>query len=304
MEEQFLMTQKHFVRLIQCCSTCLLCVAASTVYTQVNPAAGFVLIEGGSFTMGSSDSEAGRDDDEGPQHQVAVASFALARTELTRGEFAEFVTATGYQTDAERSPTGCAPQPEEGGRTSWNAPGWEQTDAHPMVCVSRNDAYAYAEWKGRQLGRSLRIPTEAEYEYALRKTNRTVYPWGIDADRGCVFGNIGDVNFKNFRPEITSTGNCDDGYTFTAPVGSFRPDGVGTVDLSGNVWEWSADCFVDNYAAAPADGSAMMGGDCALGVLRGASFDDGPRYQRSANRVRSAPDRGAWVFGIRLAHDM
>ena len=237
---------------------------------QIPQRVSFLLKEAAS-PWGSSDREAGRDDDEGPQHQVAVASFALARTEVTRGEFAEFVTATGYQTDAERSPTGCAPLLEDDGRTSWNSPGWEQTDAHPVVCVSRNDAYAYAEWKGQQLGISLRIPTEAEYEYALRKPNRTVYPWGIDGDRGCVFGNIGDVNFKNFRPEITSTGNCDDGYTFTAPVGTFRPDGVGTVDLSGNVWEWSADCFVDNYAAAPADGSAMTGAtvrwECCVALL-------------------------------------
>ncbi len=274
------------------------------LYAQNDLAEDFILVQGGTFNMGSSEQEVGRDQDEGPRHQVTVPSFALARTEVTREEFARFVESTDYRTDSEKSSTGCAPQPENGSLTSWREPGWDQTDQHPVVCVSRNDAYAYAEWKGLQIDKELRLPTEAEFEYALRKPNGTVYPWGIDAERGCVFGNIGDINFKNSHPEVMSTAPCNDGFTFTAPVGSFRPDGIGTVDLTGNVWEWSADCFADNYANTPTDGSAMKGGDCSVGLLRGASFDDGPRYQRSANRVRAPSERGAWVFGIRLAHDL
>ena len=281
----------------------VLCLTCSALSAQSDLAENFVLVEGGTFSMGSSAREIGRDEDEGPRHQVTVASFALARTEVTRGEFAKFVESTGYRTDSEKSSTGCAPQPEDGSLTSWREPGWDQTDQHPVVCVSRNDAYAYAEWKGQQIDIELRLPTEAEFEYALRKPNGTTYPWGIDGERGCAFGNIGDINFRNLRPEVMSTAACNDGFTFTAPIGSFRPDGIGTVDLTGNVWEWTADCYADNYADSPSDSSAMKGGDCSVGVLRGASFDDGPRYQRSANRVGAAPERGAWVFGIRLAHD-
>ncbi|MBP99570.1 MAG: hypothetical protein CL477_02705 [Acidobacteria bacterium] len=131
-----------------------------------------------------------------------------------------------------------------------------------------------------------------------------MWPWGVDGEQACLHGNIGDVNFKRYRPAITSTGACDDGFMFTSPVGMFAADKYGIKDLSGNVWEWSADCFEDTYASAPTDGKANAGGSCTTGVLRGASFDDGPRYQRSANRVQAAPSRGAWVFGIRLAHDL
>ncbi len=120
---------------------------------------GFARIPGGTFMMGSADDEVNRDGDEGPQHRVTVPLFALKITEVTRGEFARFVDATGFLTDAELSLTGCAPQPDGGAENSWRDPGWDQTDDHPVVCVSRNDAMRYAAWLSVQTGASLRLPT-------------------------------------------------------------------------------------------------------------------------------------------------
>lgn len=277
-------------------------VSAQAVEEELLP--GFARVAGGTFTMGSAVEEAGRDDDEGPQHQVMVSTFALAVTEVTRGEFAKFVAATGYETDAERNPRGCgAPKPDSGVLPSWRDPGFAQTDEHPVVCVSRNDAERYAAWMSDELGTRVRLPTEAEFEYALRANSQTRLPWGTDDNAACTHGNIGDVRFKQKFENTPNTGACDDGFTYTSPVGGYAADKYGIKDLSGNVWEWSADCFQDSYEGAPTDGSARTSSNCEFGVLRGASFDDGPRYQRSANRVRVAPDVGAWVFGIRLAQD-
>lgn len=266
-------------------------------------APGFVRIPGGTFMMGSPADEVGRENDEGPVRQVTVRPFAMSVTEVTRAEFKRFVTTTGYVTDAELSISGCGPKPESGPLRTWRNPGYEQTDEHPVVCVSRNDAMRYAAWLSRQVGIPLRLPTEAEFENAIRAGGQTLYPWGTDGNQGCTHGNIGDVKWRQFRPASQFTGTCDDGYTYTAPVGHYEANKYGLKDSSGNVWEWAQDCYHENFEGAPTDGSAWTTGTCELGVLRGASFDDGPRFERSANRVRSAPGRGAWVFGIRLAHD-
>lgn len=267
-------------------------------------APGFLLIPGGTFQMGSADDEAGRDPDEGPVHQVAVRTFALGRTEVTRGEFASFVAATGYLTDDELSSVGCRPKPQSGPARSWRSPGYDQTDEHPVVCVSRADAQRYAAWLGKRVGATLRLPTEAEMEFALRAGGQTSHPWGSDGTIACKYGNIGDANFRKFSPGTVNAGTCDDGYTFTAPVGRFEPNKYGLLDLSGNVWKWTLDCYHPNFDGAPTDGSAWTAGACEAGVARGASFDDGPRFQRSANRVRAGLGQGAWVFGFRLVQEV
>ncbi|MCZ6617608.1 MAG: SUMF1/EgtB/PvdO family nonheme iron enzyme, partial [Gammaproteobacteria bacterium] len=265
----------------------------------------FVPVSGGSFMMGSPGDEPGRADDEGPVHPVTVAAFAMAVTEVTREEFARFVADTGYVTDAEKSDGGCGGiGAREDERRDWREPGFVQTDDHPVVCVSRNDAVRYAAWFTRESGKRVRLPTEAEFEYALRAGGGTLYPWGEDGEAGCLYGNIGDVRFKEHFPEAKSAAACDDGYGHTAPVGIYIADVNGIKDLSGNVWEWTADCFHPNFQDAPTDGSAWIDDGCEVGVLRGASFDDGPVYQRSANRVAVPPSGGATVFGIRLVHDL
>ncbi len=276
---------------------------ASPAVASTRVLSGYVEIPAGSFSMGSPEDEIGRAADEGPRHTVTVKRFALAITEVTRGEFARFVTAVDYVTDAERSDRGCGGPGKRAG-TSWRQPGFEQSDDHPVVCVSRFDAERYATWLSETAGQRLRLPTEAEFERALRLGGDTVYPWGGDGEAGCQFGNIGDASFRAAYPKTESAARCDDGQTYTSLVGSYQSTGQGLKDLSGNVWEWTQDCFHKTFDGAPTDGSAWIDTDCPVGVLRGASFDDGPQYQRSANRVAAPPAAGAWVFGFRLVYDL
>ena len=208
------------------------------------------------------------------------------------------------------------PGNDDGELLSWRNPSYENSGDHPVVCVSRGDAESYAAWKSLQLSSRtelpapLRLPTEAEFEHALRTAGRTSETWGPEAidRRVCGLANIGDAHFKKQFSGWPNTALCDDGFTFTAPVASYPADSLGFHDISGNVWEWAADCYRASYENAPVDGSARQASNpdskCETGVLRGASFDDGPQYQRFANRVRVPISVGAWVFGIRLAHSL
>jgi formylglycine-generating enzyme required for sulfatase activity len=258
-------------------------------------------IPGGSFLMGSPSGEVGRDDDEGPQTEIEVAPFRLAKYEVTVREFGRFVEATGYRTDAERN-SAVNGQTAEGcfswkggeefgwvaGR-SWRDPGFPQGDRHPVVCVSWNDAVAYAKWLSAETGKGYRLPSEAEQEWALRGGAAGAYPWGGSAEGACVYGNVADASAKRRFPGFTTV-SCDDGYVFTAPVGSLAANAYGLYDMSGNVWEWSADCY-RSYPGGRRGSEAVGGLDagCEARVLRGASWNNLPAWLRSANRTGFAP---------------
>ena len=237
-----------------------------------------VVIPEGSFGIGSPADEKGRSDDEGPQHPVKVASFALGRTAVTVGEFKQFAAASGYKTEAERNP-------DQGIRTykgeswdwtkgaSWRAPGFSQTDEHPVVGVSWNDAQAYVKWIGEKSRKAYRLPSEAEREYATRAKTTTSRFWGDDPDQACRYGNVADRALKTKYPKWPWTiHGCDDAHVHTAPAGSFDPDTFKLYDMIGNVWEWTQDCWNDNYKGAPGDGKAWESGDCGRRVARGGSW--------------------------------
>ena len=142
-----------------------------------------VVIPAGEFTMGSPASEAGRGIDEGPQRQVSIALFALGRSEVTVAEFRRFAEESGYRTEAERDSRaqGCSgfiyPDPAAGtpgakAVTSWRSPGVSQAESHPVLCVSWNDAQAYAQWLSKKTGERYRLPSEAEWEFAARGQRR------------------------------------------------------------------------------------------------------------------------------------
>ena len=169
-----------------------------------------VVLPGGKFAMGSPKDETGREENEGPVHDVNVRSFALGKYPVTRGEFAKFVAATGYKTDAEKNtpipfqptglgtPVGCFAY--KGGSEfgwkadrSWRDPGYKQGDDEPVVCLSWNDARAYADWFSHETGKPYRLPTAAEMEYAIRAGSSTPYPWGSAAEDVCQYGNVRDV---------------------------------------------------------------------------------------------------------------
>ncbi len=241
-----------------------------------------------SFTMGSPSSESGRDGDEGPQRRVTIGSeFAVGVHEVTRGEFARFVSATGRSMGDSCWTYENGEWEKRSGR-NWRSPGFSQSDSHPVVCVSWDDARAYASWLSRETGESYRLLSEAEWEYVARAGTTTRFWWGDDIGR----------NRANCGSDL-----CGDSHARTAPVGSFGANGFGLHDVHGNVWEWVEDCWHDDYTSAPRDGRAWLGnngGDCSRRVLRGGSWSDQPENLRSALRVRDDTGRRDNDGGFRL----
>ena len=232
-----------------------------------------VVIPAGTFRMGCVSGSDDCRDDEYPVHEVRVASFALSKHEVTRGQFRAFVAATGH-----RARGGCI---WEG---SWDDRDW-QDDDHPVVCVSWNNAQAYVDWSRRETGRRYRLPSESEWEYAARAGTTTPWYWGDRRQDRCEHANGRD-----------SDDGCDDGWERTAPVGSFRPNGFGLHDMAGNVSEWLEDCWHDHYYGAPRAGSARTrGGACderhTPRVVRGGAW-------RFTSGFRSA-SRGRWQDHIK-----
>ena len=262
------------------------------------------------FTMGSPPDETGRTVDEGPQHPVKVAPFALGRTAVTVGEFKQFAAASGYRTEAERNPdlgirTNKGETREWTKGTSWRDPGFSQTDAHPVVGVNWNDAQAYVKWIAEKTGKPYRLPSEAEREYAARAKTTTSRFWGDDPDQACRFGNVGDRSLKTRYPKWPrAVHDCDDGHVHTAPAGSFDPNPLMLYDMVGNVWEWTQDCWNENYKNALGDGSASESGQCGLRAARGGSWGNGPDGTRAADRDGYGLAFRSVNLGFRLARTL
>jgi formylglycine-generating enzyme required for sulfatase activity len=286
-----------------------------TVFQDCPDCPRMVVIPAGEFTMGSPAAEAGRGVDEGPQRPVSIAQpFALGRSEVTVAEFRRFVDESGYKTEAERDSRalGCsgfiyadplAAGPAAQAVTSWRSPGLAQADSHPVLCVSWNDARAYAQWLSKKTGKRYRLPTEAEWEYAARAGSAAARPWGDDAAQACRFANVADQS----RFQTWSFGQkheCTDGHYFTAPAGGYSPNRFGLYDMLGNVWEWTEDCWNASYAGAPSDGIAWLAGDCAQRALRGGSWSTVPRFARSATRHKNPADHRDNLTGFRLARSL
>lgn len=273
-----------------------------------------VVIPEGTFRMGSPASEPGRSDDEGPQHSVAISAYALAKTEVTVGEFRRFVEATAYRTDAERNAdgnTGCFTH--QGGTEfgwtsgmSWRDPGFSQSDRHPVVCVSWNDAQAYLNWLSDETGERYRLPSEAEQEYALRAGSISTYPWGSNVNAACTHGNILDQTVvRSTLSDFASLAiSCTDQATFTAAVGSYQANRFGLYDMIGNAIEWGEDCWNESYRGTPSDGSTWMIGDCSLAMLRGGSWVNNGQYLRSADRYGYPRANRSSLIGFRLARSV
>jgi len=250
-----------------------------------------VVVPAGSFTMGSSGAETTREGvpdqfavRERPQRPVTIARpFALGKFHVTRGEFAAFAGATGYVS------TGCHVFKDgkwewEPSR-SWRDPGFAQTDRHPVVCVSHEDAKRYAGWLRERTGKDYRLASETEWEYAARGGTATARYWGDGRDGACDYANGADQSFAEaLNLDKGKVLQCRDGFVHTSPAGSFRANGFGLHDMLGNAWQWVEDCWHENYAGAPSDGSARLSGDCRQRVLRGGSWGNVPGGLRSAAR--------------------
>jgi formylglycine-generating enzyme required for sulfatase activity len=257
-----------------------------------------VTIPGGSFHMG--DLSGTGYSNQGPAHQVTIEPFQMGKYEVTKAEFASFIKASGYQTDAEKNTDGdmgCLV--DKGGNwewqagTSWQKHLFKQTDNDPVVCISWNDASAYIEWLKGQSGKNYRLPTEAEWEHAARAGSKTLYPWGDEASH----------EHANYGKDECCGGFIQgrDQWEHTSPVGSFPANAYGLHDMHGNVWEWAEDCWNRSYEGAPTDGAAWNSGSCSRHVIRGGSWDDKPKVLRSPYRNKDhTEDRGNYI-GFRLA---
>ncbi|MFN6952981.1 MAG: SUMF1/EgtB/PvdO family nonheme iron enzyme [Albidovulum sp.] len=262
-----------------------------------------VALPTGSFSMGSPVSEEGRDTNEGPMRTVTIGTqIAVMKYEVTVAEFRRFVEATGYALDrdcyADLDGDGAWAQTPE---ADWLNTGFTQQGAQPVVCVSRDDAKAYAAWLSQESGKPYRLLSEAEWEFAARAGTRTAFSFGEDGGQGCDYMNGADLTAKQ-RFRGWTTMRCADGYVYTSPVGSFRPNGFGLSDMHGNVWEWVEDCYEDSYLAGQrSDGLAYATSSCTHGVGRGGSWDGGADFLRSAIRTRLPIHSRSNGLGFRLA---
>ena len=281
-----------------------------------------VLIPAGKLMMGSTKSEQDESTrsavaagvpkesfsfaDEGPQREVSITRpFYMGTYEITRGQFAPFATETGYKTDAEKEGWAfgwTASTWDKVNGASWRSPGFEQTDNHPVVCVSHHDAVAFCAWLSTKTGRAVRLPTEAQWEYACRGGTSWVYPWGDSPDAGRGWCNAADQTGKEKIP-FDYIFNWADGYVFTAPVGNYRPNGFGLYDVIGNVSEWCSDWYADSYANANnQDPRGAASG--SFRVLRGGGWDGNPAICRSSLRFHGTPAGRSSCLGFRVAVDL
>jgi formylglycine-generating enzyme required for sulfatase activity len=265
-----------------------------------------VRVPAGRFMMGCSEGDAQCTPDEHPAHSVNVKAFSLAKHEVTVAEFRRFTEATGYVTTAEGDGKGCwsggAPgvSPHEWvvvpGR-SWRNPGFPQSDMDPAVCITFDDASAFAHWLSKATGRRYRLPSEEEWEYAVRARTRTIRPWGDGPDGACAFGNVHDLTSKrqNDAAWEHQHHDCDDGFRYTAPVGSYPANAFGILDLVGNVWEWTSSCWSETYSEPDKA--------CAKHVFRGGSWFNSPKFVRASKRYADDGTDPAFSVGFRLAED-
>jgi formylglycine-generating enzyme len=289
-----------------------------------------VLIPDGAFMMGSGEPAKkaaaffGKTDgihkepryftDEYPQHRVYITKpFYLGIYTVTRGQFRQFVKDTSYETDAEKreKPAASGPDPREDGdiynaKCSWRHPGFKQTDEHPVVDVDWDDAEAFCKWLSRKEGKTYRLPTEAEWEYACRAGTTTRYYSGDAPESLVTVGNVADAAFKAKYPYIRDVTKARDGHVFTSPVGLFKPNTFGLYDMHGNVNQMCADWYAPKYyAESPTyDPTGPDGrGPEKLRVLRGGCWALGPIAARSAQRYWGSRGFNCWAgsTGFRVA---
>ncbi len=239
-----------------------------------------VVLPAGSFVMGTPEDEVGREPDEGPQHSVTFKNaFAMSRFHVTAAELDAYIRETGTVIkDGDDRP---------GRLCQASKPRYEQGPRQPAVCVDYADVQAYTQWLSKKTGKHYRMVSEAEREYAARAGSTGSFPFPFDEEG---------------QYQITKHANTygpKDGFSFTAPVGSYPPNAFGMYDMHGNTYEWVADCWHPDYVGAPADGRAWMEeseGVCLDAQIRGNDWGEAPVFSRSGNRnSRKREVRGDWL---------
>jgi len=252
----------------------------------------FMYISPGTFMMGSPANEVQREDPE-KQHKVTLTKgFYIQSTETTVGQWRAFVQETGFKTNAEKigySWTWTGIEWKETKKRYWDKPGFPQTDEHPVTCVSWNDVHEFIKWLNRKEGKTYRLPTEAEWEYACRAGTETPFSIGK-----CLGDN---ANYDGKYPYA----DCPKGRYAkgTVPVASFAPNPWGLYDVHGNVWEWCEDVY-DEEAYKDNVTDPLNIGKYKEKVFRSGSWVSYERYCRSANRNWEVPDTGYFDLGFRI----
>lgn len=272
-----------------------------------------IALPGGSFLMGSPQDEPGRavderntdeDDRPGPggrQVRVTLPAFAMGAYEVTYGQFRAFVAATGYDGGG-----GCIADLARNGTyraepaAKWNNTGRPANDADPVSCVNWDDATAYVRWLSRATGKSYFLPSEAQFEYARRGGTTTPYFWGDRVEDACLHANVPDATTKRRAPTLRTI-DCDDGVLHVAPVGRYRPNPFGLYDITGNQWEWLADCYRPSYADTPRDGRPFDARGCKVRSIRGSAWGYWLPDLRSADRSDDPHDLRGDALGFRVA---
>ena len=285
-----------------------------------------VRVSAGTYDMGAPLDEAGRFGREGPQHSETIGGFEVGVFPVTKEEYREFVTATHHPT-----PKGAWAHDDElrwreVEELTWERPGFEQGDDHPVVCVSWEDATAYAAWLAAETGKGFRLLTEAEWEYAARAGTTTPYHFGNSIPTG-------DANCMGWKEAMPPDMAARRG---TCPVSSHGPNAFGLHGVHGNVWEWVDDRWRDSYEDDPprkgvrresedrswgqcscvqdfrdyqygGDGpedrpeSVVQSETCPCRVIRGGSWANKPNRLRSAFRIGWRQDYRAYSIGFRIA---
>jgi uncharacterized protein (TIGR02996 family) len=263
----------------------------------------FALIPAGTFWMGSPRNDPDRVYNE-PAHPVQITRpFFLGRHTVTVGQFHRFVQEADYRTDAEKDGGGWGwndadHEFKQDRQYTWKNPGWPQTNDHPVVIVTWNDAVRFCEWLSQREGKQYRLPTEAEWEHACRAGTTTRFFSGDDVDSLKDTANVAEASFRRQYPRADLAKEWDNGYPFTAPVGQFKPNGFGLYDMAGNVWEWCADWYGEDLHRPAQDPQGPAAG--AVRVVRGGSFDDNPTRCRAACRSGADPSQCGGNVGFRV----
>ena len=255
------------------------------------------LIPAGQFAMGSRPGDRGAESNEAPQRLITISpgapGFYMGVHEVTRGQFGAFVRATRYQTEAEKGGWAYGVTARGWARVrglTWRRPGFQQTDSHPAVAVSWNDATAFCKWLGKTTGKRVALPTEAQWEYACRAGSQAAFQWGNDPDGGKGWCNAADRTAKSKFSTWPSVFTWSDGRVYTAPVGSYMKNAFGLHDMHGNVWEWCRDYYAPQYSTARGNTTDPTGPAAgSLRVVRGGSWGGGVRDYRSASRRGRTP---------------
>jgi formylglycine-generating enzyme required for sulfatase activity len=274
---------------------------AGSEFKECDACPTMVVVPRGQFVMGSPKTESGHQKEEGPQHEVTIpVAFAVGKFEILKSEYETFATETA------RKMEGCwafgenSGLPEEKADLSFRNPGYEQTDKHPVACMSWEDARAYVEWLSKKTGANYRLLSEAEWEYSARAGSQQRFSYGDDPAQLCRSGNGADADASKHLPKEWTYYHCSDGYVYSATGGVYEPNSFGLYDMTGNIWEWVEDCYHDSYVGAPTDGTAWTKKKCQEHILRGGSWSHDAQYLRLAYRCGSESIR-YYLAGFRVA---